>query len=295
MANLWSNLTQILKREKLMSISNMLVMTITFLLLGIFTYIVVFSQTSLKYLEQQAQVTIFFKDDFSEESILTFQDTLKSDPRIAKVNYVSKEEALKIFKEINKDEPILLESISAGILPASIEVTSKNISQLKLLAEEFQSANGVEEVRFFEDVISKFRFWSTIIYLIGGLLVLIFLLISYSVIISALRTTINSKGKELEIMKLVGASDSYVKTPLIHQGVFYGVSSACIAAVIILILGVVFHVSGIFAQGITLGFLPGIFINTIVFALLLAMALIASGFLLGYFGSNSAIKQYLKY
>jgi cell division transport system permease protein len=291
----WTHLIQNLKREKLMSLSNMFVMTITFLLLGVFINVIVFTQTALKYLEQQAQVTVFFKDDFSEQYIMDFKAGLEKDSRIAAVSYISKEEALRIFKEINKDEPILLESISAGILPASLEVSAKNIASLKLLSEEFRQKDGVEEVRFFEDVIARFKMWSTVIYIVGFLLVVIFFVISYSVIIGTLRTTINSKGMELEIMKLVGASDSYVKNPLVYQGVFFGLVSSSIAALIMLIVGIVLTALGVFSQGVTLGFLPGIMINVLVFTFILVLVLILSGFLLGYYGSGAAIKKYLKY
>ena len=136
-----------------MSISNLFVMSITFVLLGMLLYLIVISQTALKYLEEQAQITIFFKDEYTNDQILTYKSKLESDERILEVKFVSKEDALRIFKEINKDEPILLESISASILPASLEVKTKNISDLKSLSNEFGSAEGVEEVRFFEDVI----------------------------------------------------------------------------------------------------------------------------------------------
>ena len=295
MAKEWSNLIQNLKREKLMSLSNITVMTITFLLLGIFINVIVFSQTALKYLEQQAQITVFFKLDLPEENIQSIRANIAKDSRVSNVSYISKEDAINIFKELNKDQPVLLESITPGILPASLEVSAKNISDLKAMSAEYSKIDGVGEVRFFEDVISRFKLWSTGVYLVGFLFVVAFFVISYSVVIAALRTTINSKGMELEIMKLVGASDSYVKTPLIYQGVFFGVISATISALIILIMDILLYSFGIFKQGVTLGFLPGIMINLIVFAAILVVILIASGFLLGYFGSNSAIKKYLKY
>lgn len=295
MAKAWANLMQNLKREKLMSISNMTVMTITFLLLGIFINVIVFSQTALKYLEQQAQITVFFKLDFPDANIQAFKDSVEKDSRVSRVNYVSKDEAITIFKELNKDQPVLLESIGPGILPASLEVSAKNISDLKVLAADYSKVDGVEDVRFFEDVISRFKFWSTLVYIVGFVLVASFFVISYSVIIAALRTTINSKGMELEIMKLVGASDAYVKNPLVHQGVFFGVVSASFGAIIVLILDIALYMLGIFKQGVTLGFLPDIMINLLVFAFVLAVILVGSGFLLGYFGSTSAIKKYLKY
>ena len=67
------NLLANLKREKMLSVSNVLVMTFTFLFLGLFIFVVVWSQTALRYLEQQVQVSVFFKDDFSEANILALK------------------------------------------------------------------------------------------------------------------------------------------------------------------------------------------------------------------------------
>jgi cell division transport system permease protein len=295
MPKVWENLKGHLQKEKLMSMSNFLLMGITFLLLGLFIDIIVISQTALRYLEDQAQITIFFKDGFGEEKILALKSTIEKDTRIASVNYVSKEEALRIFKEINKNEPVLLESISASILPASLEVKAKNIGNLDKLAGEYKSKDGVEEVRFYQDVVSRFATTSRAVYIVGFVLVVSFFLISYSVIISALRTSINSRGKELEIMKLVGASDSYVRDPFMYEGVFFSMVSAAAASIVIILIGVGIDRWGIFSKGLSVGFIPGFFINPIIFDVVLAFILLLSGFLLGYFGSKAAIKKYLKY
>ena len=295
MPKVWQNLKYYLKKEKLMTVSHFLIMGITFLVLGIFINIVVLSQTTLKYLEDQAQITIFFKDDFGEDKILSMKENILKDERVADVRYVSKEEALRIFKEINKDEPVLLESISASVLPASLEVRAKNISNLEKLTNEYKSSQGVEEVRFYKDVIQRFKSLSTAVYIVGFALVVSFFVISYSVIISALRTTINSRGQELEVMKLVGASDNYVRNPFIYQGVFFSMVSAASASLLMIIFGFIVSRWNVFSKGLSLGFIPGFYINPLVFSLVLSFILLVSGFLLGYLGSKAAVKRYLEY
>jgi cell division transport system permease protein len=290
----WKSLQGYLKKEKLMTVSNFLVMGITFLLLGIFINVVVLSQTMLRYLEDQAQVTVFFKDDFGEDRILSLKNELSSDERISEVVYVSKEKALEIFKELNEDQPVLLESVSASILPASLEIKTKNISNLENLANDLQGREGVEDVRFYRDVIQRFKNIGTAVYIVGFVLVVIFFIISYSVIISSLRMSIDARGAELEIMKVVGATDHYLTKPFIYQGVFFSVISAMGASIIILILGLVESQWDIFSKGLSLGFLPGVFINPIIFSLILSFILVLSGFILGYFGSTAAVKKYLK-
>jgi cell division transport system permease protein len=256
MPKILKNLINNIKKEKLLSVSNIVVMLVTFLILGIFINVIVYSQTALKFLEKQAQITIFFKDDFTEEKILELQTKLKTDPRISEVNYVSKTDAFKIFTDINKNEPVLLESISANILPASLEIRSKNLTNLSQLSGEF---NNLEGMKYFKDVIDKFRYWSSIVYIAGFILLTAFFVISYSVIIATLRTTIHSKGPELEILKLVGATDHYVKNPLILQGVLFGGLSALVAGLIISIFTTILNISGVFSGNLSLGFLTTIF------------------------------------
>ncbi len=284
-----------IKREKLLSITNVSIMTLTFLILGIFITVIAVSQSILRTLEQQAQVTIFFKDDFTEDKILALKDQLSGDERIFNINFVSKEDAYNIFREINKDDPILLESVTSSILPASLEVRAKDLGDLPKLAEEFNQFDGVEEVRFFSDVIGRFKKFSTIAYTAGFVLVFVFFVISYSVVIATLRTTIHSKGTELEVMKLVGATNAYVKMPLIYQGIFYGfVASFVSGALLVFVINIMVHFRAV-PVSIGLGFLPNFSISSLLFSFILWFVLILSGALLGFLGSFFAVKRYLKY
>lgn len=283
-----------IQKERLLSLSNFFVMTVSFLILGIFISVVVSTQTALRALENQAQVTIFFKDDFPETNILAHKATLEADSRIDSVNYISKEDAYKLFTEINKDEPILLDSVSASILPASLELRAHRLSDLNLLADEYTNLDGVEDVKFFADVIANFRVWSTIVYIAGLVLVVVFFVISYSVVLATLRATINSKGTEYEIMKLVGASDDYVKRPLVYQGIFFGLVSSALAGLILFLVILVLKLAGLISL-VSFAFLYGVSLNPLIYALILAIILLLSGYGLGYLGSSKAIKRYLEY
>ena len=295
MDKLWKNLLISIKREKFLSLSTLIIMTITFTVLGFFLSLIVFSQTAVKYLENQAQITIFFKDDFFEKNILSLKEKYEKDKTISNVNYVSKEQALKIFTDLNKNEPILLESISANILPASLEIRAKRLSSLSALATKFEKQDGVEEVRYFKDVIENFRFWSNLYHLIGLGLVLIFATISFSVVIALIRMTINSKGEELEILKLVGATDVYVKRPFIFQAVFFGLVSSVLSFIISVVWILSLVGSRFFGDIKTVFILPVVEVNIFVYLIILGVILVLSGALLGYFGSLTAVKKYLKF
>lgn len=292
----WETLKATFERERLMSVSTFAVMTLTFLIFGIFIGLIAITQTGINYLENQAQLTIFFKDDFPEENILQLKSQFESDARVSTVTYISKEEAFRIFSEINKDEPILLESISANILPASLEVRTENLRDLSVLAQEYNQLDGVEEIKFFEDVIESFRYWSSVIYIVGFTLLTVFLIISFAIIIATLRAVIDSKGIELEILKLVGATDRYVKSPLLFQGMFFGTVSATAAAFVLFLIFLGVRTLSLFGKELLyITVIPGMEIGPWIFILLLVVLLISSGALVGYLSSWAAVRKYLKY
>ena len=294
MPSLYKRMRDNIEKERLLSVSNFAVMTIAFLVLGIFISLVVTTQTAIRNLEQQAQLTIYFKDDFPEDNILKLQETLTSDERIQEANYVSKEDAYVLFTELNKDEPILLDSVTASILPASIEIRTFKLGDLKMISDEYSQLDGVESVKFFESVINNFRIWSNVIYVVGIVLVIVFFVISYSIILATLRTTIHSKGTEYEIMKLVGARDDYVKKPLLFQGMFFGFASSVLATLIIFIIVAVSSFKGVLGS-VSFAFLYSVSIHPLVYTLILGFILVASGIGLGYLGSHTAVKKYLEY
>lgn len=282
-------------REKFLVVSNIVVMTVTFLILGFFLSTAIGMQTAIKTLEEQAQVTLFFEDGISESEILAVRNNLQQDERILNIEYISKEQAFQIFSDINKDEPILLEAVSKDILPASLEIRARRLVDLGQMASEFETIEGVEEIKFFRDVIENFRYWANVLYVVGGTLTVVFMGLSFAIIMATLRVTIDSKGDEIEIMKLVGASDEYVKEPLTFQGMFFGLVSASTASLILLLLFTSAKFFGFFGVGAAVFILPGVRIAVWAFLILLVILILIFGGLLGYFGSQTAIKKYLQY
>jgi cell division transport system permease protein len=295
MNKFFSELSTLYSREKFLVISNVAIITVTFILLGLFMSLGVGMQTAIKSLEEQAQITLFFKDSFLEDQIISLKGTLEADERIAEVSYISKEDAFNIFTEINKDEPVLLEAISKDILPASLEIKAEKVVFLSDLATEFESLESVEEVKFFESVVERFKSWASTVYIVGGVLVGVFLLLSFAIIFATLRINISHKAEEIEILKLVGAPNAFIRSPFLIQGVSFGIISAVIASIIISILFTSVHFFGFFTASSLVVLIAGFKVAIWVFWLILVGLMLLFGLLLGYFGSFAAVKKYLKY
>lgn len=285
-----------IKKDKFLSVAIIVSMIATFLILGSFITTFVFTQTAVKSLENEVMVSVYFKDDFSTQSILSLKEKLSKDVRISDVRYVSKEDAFKIFTLLNKGDKLLLESVTASILPASLELKAVNISDIETIATEMRKESGVEDVRFFKDAVNRFKMWSSIVNMVGLTVVGVFLFISFSIIVIALRLTISAKGVEISILRLVGASEDYVKKPLVAQAVMYSLLSSFIAFVLLFITLNFLVFEPLFrGEKLTiLSYIPSLQIGSFLYSVVLGIFMLLSSLILGVLGSTTAIKKYLK-
>jgi len=277
------------KRSGWSTATSILVMTLTFFVASLFIISAYISNIVLSYLESRAQITAFFRDSATEENIFGFKATLEQTNLTAEVTYISKEEALKIYMGQHKSEPLLLESISSNIFPASLDIRAKNIKDLPVLAGMMEKAEGVEEVVYYKDVISTFQKWSDTIKYVGLFLMGTLALISVLVVLVTVSSAIHSKKEEIVVMRLIGASDWYIRGPFLAQGIFYGLCSALISTIFIsALLPFIYPYFNSIFSGIPI---PSLTPLTI---LALLGIEVLFGILLGAFGSIVALRKYLK-
>lgn len=121
---------QHIRRSPYQALAAIGVMTLTFFVTAIFIFIASGSEVVLHWLETRPQVTGFFKEEVTAAQVDSLKDELNRTGMIADIKYVSKEEALAIYREQNKDDPLLLEMVTANILPASLEVSTTSLDAL---------------------------------------------------------------------------------------------------------------------------------------------------------------------
>ena len=155
----WTNI----KRSPYQTLAATTIMMLTFLALTIFSFIILGSSEVISYFESKPQVTAFFKEDTQQENIDALQSELESNSKVAEIKYVSKKEALEIYKEQNKDDPLLLELVTEDILPASLEISAVNIEDLEGISETLKDSPYVQEVIFQRDVVSTLTQWTSAI------------------------------------------------------------------------------------------------------------------------------------
>jgi cell division transport system permease protein len=278
-----------IRRSPYQALAAIGIMVLTFFVASVFILLTAGSGSILRYFETRPQVTAFFKDEVTLAEVEELKTNLLATGKVEEVQYVSKEEALTIYREQNKDDPLLLEMVTANILPASLEVATKDLTYLGEIAGLLQKEPGVEEVIFQEEVVEALRNWTTNIRTIGIALIVSLGLISFLIILVIIGMKVALRRSEVEILQLIGASASYIHTPFVLEGIFYGLVGAFVGwGVSYLLL--------LYATPFLVNFLAGIPILPVSFFLMLGLlgAEILLGVLIGILGSLIAVKRYLR-
>jgi len=269
----WKNI----RRSPYQAIGAIFIMTLTFLAVSIFTF------------ESKPQVTAFFKDEATNAQIDSLKKDVETTGKVSSTKFVSKEQALKIYREQNKNDPLLLDLVTADILPASLEVSTEKIADLAEVSSAIQKSPIVQEVIYQKDVVATLSSWTSALRKLGVAVIVILSLVSVFIMITIIGIKISQKRQDIEIMKLIGANNWYIRWPFIFEGIFYGLLGALVGWVVS--VGALFYATptlSSFLRGIPVFPVSPVFL----LALLLVEFVLAS--LLGALSSYLAVLRYLK-
>ena len=218
----WHNI----RRSPYQTIAAVLIMMLTFLVVSFFAFVLLGSERTIKYFESKPQVTAFFRNEAKQEDMNSLERDLRGNPRVSSVEFVSKKDALKIYKEQNKNDPLLLDLVTADILPASLEISTVKIEDLSDIHNTLKNSPLISEVIFQKDVVSTLSSWTAALRKIGLVLIVILSLVSIFIMVTIIGIKISQKREDIEIMCLIGATNWYIRWPFIFEGIFYGTLGA---------------------------------------------------------------------
>lgn len=224
------NTIQHMVRNPWHSVTAVLVMVLTVFITAMLGILLYSSDRILTHLENKLEVTAFFAEGTKEEYILNLKDQLEREAQAEQVRYISQQQALEIYRQQNSDDPELLEFVTADILPASLSVSADSLETLERLAIQLDEDDNVERVIYQKDVAERFRLWSDRIRTVGIIFSGYLAAMSVLILLIVLSLSIREFGKEIEVMRLVGASSGYIRWPFILDGVVYGIISAVISS-----------------------------------------------------------------
>lgn len=278
-----------LRRSPYQALAAVLVLTLTFFLATLFILLALGSHRLLAYFQSRPQVSVFFKDEVTQEQIEAMKNELLSTGQVTEVKFVSKDEALAIYREQNKEDPLLLELVTAEILPASLEISAKDPKQLSQIAEVIKGKSEVEEVVFQKDVIDRLTSWINGLRIGGGVLVGFLIFVSLTIILMITAMRIATRREEISIMNLVGATPWYIRWPFIFEGLTYGLVGSFFGTLVVYILLFIW-------RPFLLGFFEGLpfFPVSLIAFVVVFFIQIFFGILLGSLGSFLAVYRYLR-
>jgi cell division transport system permease protein len=278
-----------IRRSPYQSLAAVLIMMLTLFIASLFTLTSVGMNKVLKNVESKPQITAFFKDEADNQQIQDLKTELEKNDKVASVKFVSKDDALNIYKDQNKNDPILLELVTANILPSSLEISAKEAKYLADINDILKSKPGIEEIMYQREVVDSLVKWIGFIRTTGIIFVLFLTLISISIIMMVIGMKISVRREEIEILKLVGATNWYIRKPFIYEGILYGIIGAVFAwAMSYLMILYATPVLSSFLSDLSLLPVPPI----IMIEILLAEVLF--GVFIGFVGSFVAIRRYFR-
>lgn len=278
------------RRTPYQSAAAILTMAVTLFLIGAIGIITLGSSVVLRHFETRPQVTAFFKADInpSQTDIDSLKNRLMDSGKVTSVKYISKEEALTIYKDLFKEDPILLELVTAKMLPTSLEVSSQNPKFLPEISNLLKKEAGIDQVIFQEDVVGALTRWADALRKIGLAVIVIFLVFSVVIVSIIVSLRVALRKEEVDVLNLIGGAPWYIYKPFILDSLFYGVvggTVAWFANTLTLLYATPFLVS--FLSGVPIFPIPPIFYGLLfLFQLVLGMGI-------GVFASIIALRRYL--
>jgi len=220
-----------LRRNLMMSFAVILSVTVSLTLLGASLLLSAQVDLATDDWTGKVEVSIFLCDDRSCPAITTQQrqkleEDLLSHPVVAEVTYESKREAYDRFTRAFADQPTLIEAIDVSTMPASFRVKLENPELFGVIKDQFSAYPGVEEIVDQRDILNQFLRFTSLVRN-GALIVALVQLLAAGVLIAnTIRVAAFARREQTAIMKLVGASNWYVRLPFVLEGIFAGALGA---------------------------------------------------------------------
>tara|TARA_Y100000310_G_scaffold345471_1_gene465357 strand:+ start:4976 stop:5797 length:822 start_codon:yes stop_codon:yes gene_type:complete len=215
------------------------------LTLMVFEGLIIFNfvgRQSIESIKEKVDISVYFKSNVPEDSILSVKRSLESLEEVKGVNYISREDALEEFKKRHADDETIvqtLDELDDNPLLASLDIKAEELSQYETIASYLETPSLqdiIEKVTFTQNKLVIERLSSLVRTFNRGMVLLtIFLgILAIVVTFNTVRLAIFSNREQIGIMRLVGASNNFIKGPFFVEGIIYGITSAIVSFLILI-------------------------------------------------------------
>lgn len=228
-----------IRRTPYQAIAISIVLTMIFFIAGIFAMVALGSHLILTHFETKPQVIAYLVDTADPAAVAPLKSQLESTGKVESAQFVSKEEALAIYKESVGNDPLLLGTVTelgvvtADVLPSSLEISVKNpdyfpeiVDILKASDLVATNANNQKDIDFPQDAVAELTAWTRALRTSGIGLILVQAFSSILVMVIAIGMKVSSRRSEIATMKLLGAKGGFIAWPYIFESILYSLWGA---------------------------------------------------------------------
>ena len=224
-------------RHRFMTGATVLTTALMLLMLNVFVVLVTHLNVALEALEHRVNVIAYIREDAPPGKVRELQSSLQNRSDVLEVIYVTKDEALARLREHFADRAELLAMVSDNPLPASLEIRARNPESLENIVSLLETKVGpeavLEEVALQEDIVERLLSLTTATRVAGVAMTAGLAVVSLFIVINTIRIAVYSRRQEIEVMKLVGATDWFVRWPFVFEGMLYGLLASAVTLLIV--------------------------------------------------------------
>jgi cell division transport system permease protein len=223
-------------RNAVMSIAATGTMVLMLLLLAGFWIVQTGLIAGLEFVEQKVQIVADLDDTISTDRASALVVKAATMPEVASVVYVSREEALKRFRDarLAQGEEDLTPYLESNPLHASLEITLRNPGHFGQVLDKLRADPDVTRVKDIQDLVNRVLTVTNVLRTAGALILAVIGLIVLFIIVNTIRLAVVARAEEIEIMRLVGASDAFIRWPFIFEGALVGLFGALITMAVLI-------------------------------------------------------------
>ncbi len=290
-------------RNGFVSLSSILVMTVTLFIMGITIFAGVILSTTLDQLRDKADISVYFTTTASPEKIIELQKSVEVLPQVRSVQFISAQDALAAFRNLHQNDQLTLQSVElvgGNPLGARLNVRAQDISQYEAIGkflQQQQSAAGnqsiIDRVNYSDTqtrvALDNLRLITDSAQRLGLIVVIILIVTTLAISYNTLSLAIYTSREEIQIMRLVGAGQFYIRAPFMIEGLLYGLIAG------LLTLALFFPLTYYLGHS-TANFFGGL--NVFKYYLVnfptFFFTIVGTGITLGVVASFLAVRRYLK-
>jgi cell division transport system permease protein len=232
-------------RNGFLSFAAIVVITLSLSSFGVIIFAGAFGRALIADVKDKVDINVYFSLSAQESDILALQKDINSLPQVASTAYISRDQALSTFQDKWKDNALIMQGLSEvgdNPFPASLNIKAKDPGQYGSIANYLTNknptdANGtplIEKVNYAENklIIDRLSRIIPVVEQTGSVIAILLVIVAMIVVFNTIRLIIFTAKDEISVMKLVGASNIYVRGPLVVSGIMYGIISAVITLVL---------------------------------------------------------------